>query len=99
MIDLQQEAILFNLKASLFTQTNQLEAMQQIIQKDDEIIEKRKKVTATASSQMENGKITVVNYLSQLNAQLQAELNKKVHEIKQMNTISSMNATKGIITF
>ncbi|MNE85399.1 hypothetical protein D3C80_1823940 [compost metagenome] len=70
-----------------------------MIEKDDIIIEKRHSVTTTATSQMENGKITVVNYLSQLNAELQAKLNKKVHEIKRMNAISTINATSGSIKF
>ena len=70
-----------------------------MIEKDDVIIEKRHSVTATATAQMENGKITVVNYLSQLNAELQAKLNKKVHEIKRMNAISTINATSGSIKF
>lgn len=99
LIDIQKEAFLFNIASSLNTQTAQLNALAQMIEKDDVIIEKRQSVTATATSQMENGKITVVNYLSQLNAELQAKLNKKVHEIKRMNAISTINATSGSIKF
>lgn len=99
LIDIQKEAFLFNIESSLNTQTAQLSALAQMIEKDDVIIEKRHNVTSTATSQMENGKITVVNYLSQLNAELQAKLNKKVHEIKRMNAISTINATSGSIKF
>lgn len=99
LIDIQKEAFLFNIESSLNTQTAQLSALAQMIEKDDIIIEKRHNVTTTATSQMENGKITVVNYLSQLNAELQAKLNKKVHEIKRMNAISTINATSGSIKF
>ena len=99
LIDIQKEAFLFNIESSLNTQTAQLSALAQMIEKDDVIIEKRHSVTSTATSQMENGKITVVNYLSQLNAELQAKLNKKVHEIRRMNAISTINATSGSIKF
>ena len=99
LIDIQKEAFLFNIESSLNTQTAQLSALAQMIEKDDVIIEKRHNVTSTATAQMENGKITVVNYLSQLNAELQAKLNKKVHEIKRMNAISTINATSGSIKF
>lgn len=99
LVDLQKENLLFNIQASLHSQTSQLDAYERIIDKDNEIIEKRQRVTAASSSQMENGKITVVNYLSQLNAELQAKLNKKVHEIQKMNVISSINATSGSIKF
>ncbi|MDR0802135.1 TolC family protein [Fluviicola sp.] len=99
LIDIQKEVFLFNIESSLNTQTAQLNALAQMIEKDDIIIGKRQNVTATATSQMENGKITVVDYLSQLNAELQAKLNKKVHEIKRMNAISTINATSGSIKF
>ena len=99
LIDIQRETFLFNIASSLNTQTAQLSALAQMIEKDDVIIEKRHNVTTTATSQMENGKITVVNYLSQLNAELQAKLNKKVHEIRRMNAISTINATSGSIKF
>lgn len=99
LVDIQKEAFLFNIASSLNTQTAQLSALDQMIEKDDVIIEKRHSVTSTATAQMENGKITVVNYLSQLNAELQAKLNKKVHEIRRMNAISTINATSGSIKF
>nr|WP_294860073.1 TolC family protein [uncultured Fluviicola sp.] len=99
LIDIQKEAFLFNIESSLNTQSAQLNALAQMIEKDDVIIEKRHSVTSTATAQMENGKITVVNYLSQLNAELQAKLNKKVHEIRRMNAISTINATSGSIKF
>lgn len=99
LVDIQKEAFLFNIQSSLNTQAAQLSALAQMIEKDDVIIEKRHSVTSTATAQMENGKITVVNYLSQLNAELQAKLNKKVHEIRRMNAISTINATSGSIKF
>jgi outer membrane protein TolC len=99
LVEIQRDAFLFNIEASLNTQTAQLSALAQMIEKDDVIIEKRHNVTSTATAQMENGKITVVNYLSQLNAELQAKLNKKVHEIRRMNAISTINATSGSIKF
>jgi len=99
LIDIQRDVFLYNIKASMNTQTEQLNAMVYIIQKDDLIIEKRHNVTQTAISQMENGKITVANYLTQLNAELQAQLNRKVHEIKRMNAISVINTTAGSFKF
>jgi len=99
MVELQRETFLFNLESSLSTQTAQMNAINEQITMDDQIISKRHSVTETATSQMENGKITVANYLTQLNAELQAQLTKKVHEIKRMNAISMINATSGSIKF
>ena len=89
----------YELTALAEKQNPQLEALSKIIATDDQIISKRHTVTQTAVAQMENGKITVANYLTQLNAELQAKLTKKVHEIKLMNTISSINTTSGAIKF
>src|SRR6218665_811729 len=99
LIGIQRDVFLYNIEASMNTQTAQMEALSQVIAKDDIIIEKRHSVTQTATSQMENGKITVANSLAQLNAELQAQLNKKVHEIKQMNAISIINTTSGSFKF
>lgn len=99
MIDVQRSVFLFNVQSTIASQSTLLTAMTSIIESDDQIIAKRHHVTETAVAQMENGKITVATYLTQLNAELQAQLNKKVHEIKLMNTISSINTTSGVIKF
>ncbi len=99
LLDIQRELFLYNLQASLNTQSAQIEALNQVIEKDETIISKRHSVTQTATSQMENGKIKVADYLTQLNAELQAQLNKKVHEVKLMNAISSINSTSGSFKF
>lgn len=99
MVDVQREVFLFNLKNSLTTQTAQITALQEMITKDKIIVEKRHNVTTTASSQLENGKITVTDYLQQLNAEMQATLNQKIHEIKLMNAMTTYNTTKGINNF
>lgn len=99
LVEIQKETFLFTIQTSLNSQLAQLNALGELIATDDLIIEKRILVTQTAVSQMENGKITVANYLTQLNAELQAKLNKKVHEIKRMNAISMINATSGSFQF
>ena len=98
-IDIQQEVFTFNLNSTLITQNAQIEAMKEVISKDVEIVEKRNSVSRTAVSQVENGKITIANYLLQINAELQAKLNMKIHEIKLMNAISTINTTKGLTNY
>lgn len=99
LIQIQKEAFLFGLKTTLNSHFSQLKAIEEMIASDNAIIEKREIVTKTAAAQMENGKLTVVNYLIQLNAELQAKLNKKVHEIKRMNVVSMINAASGSFKF
>jgi len=99
MIDVQKDNFLFNVNNTLISQTIQINSIKEIIEKDKLIVEKRQNVTLSALSQLENGKITSTDYLTQLNAELQAKLNQKIHEIRLMNAMTSYNTTKGITNF
>lgn len=99
MVDVQQEVFEFNLKTTMATETAQINSLKKMIEKDKLIIEKRHNITATASNQFENGTITTTDYLTQLNAEMQAVLNQKIHEVKLMNAITNYNTTKGISNF
>ena len=99
MVDVQKEVFEFNTKNAMTTEFAQINSLKDIIEKDKMIIEKRHNITKTSSSQLENGTITSTDYLTQLNAEMQAVLNQKVHEIKLMNAITNYNTTKGITNF
>ncbi len=96
MVDVQKEVFEFNAKTTMATQAAQINSLKDMIEKDKQIIEKRHNITKTSSNQLENGTITTTDYLTQLNAEMQAVLNEKVHEIKLMNAITNYNTTKGI---
>ncbi|MFH1213090.1 MAG: TolC family protein [Candidatus Neomarinimicrobiota bacterium] len=53
-----------------------------LIGKDDEIIVLRAKITGTIAAQLENGVVTATEYLTELNAETQARLNKQLHLIR-----------------
>jgi hypothetical protein len=99
MIDIQREVFEFNTKTAMLAQTAQINSLTSIIEKDKQIIEKRHNIRLTASKQLENGSITSTDYLLELNAEMQAVLNQKVHEVKLMNAITNYNTSKGINNF
>jgi outer membrane protein TolC len=99
MVDVQKEVFEFNLKTTMLSQTAQINSLKDIIEKDKLIIEKRKSIKATAATQLANGSITSTDYLIESNAEMQAELNQKVHEVKLMNEICTYNTSKGINNF
>lgn len=99
MVDVQRETFEFNLKSAMLTQAAQINSLQTSIEKDKQIIEKRHNITMTAAKQLENGSITSTDYLIELNAEMQAILNQKVHEVKLMNAITTYNSSKGINNF
>jgi len=99
MIDVQKEVFEFNLKSTVETQQAEVNSLKNVLEKDKSIIEKRHHITLTSANQLENGNITSTEYLTQLNAELQAMLNQKIHEVQLMNAISNLNASKGITNF
>jgi outer membrane protein TolC len=99
MIDVQREVFEFNLKNTMLNQAAQINSLNAIIEKDKAIVQKRHNIRLTASKQFENGSITSTDYLIQLNAEMQAMLNQKVHEVKLMNAITNYNSSKGIYNF
>jgi outer membrane protein TolC len=96
MISVQRETFDLSVQTALTTQQAQLNSMQTVIEKDKLIVEKRHNVATTGASQLDNGKITVTAYTTQLNEEMSAKLNQKIHEIKLMNAQSGYNTTKGI---
>jgi len=80
--DVQKETFLFNTTLTLNQQKNDINRLQQLIEKDNDIIAKRVSVTQTAKVQMEEGAITIHEYLSQLNAEDQAKQNLLLHQVQ-----------------
>lgn len=96
LIEIQRETFLINTSLASISYEKQINAMNELITKDAEILEKRTSISRVYAAQLENGKITVSQYLIQLNEEMTAKLNQKIHEIKRMNAQSLMNTTNGI---
>lgn len=81
-VDVQKETFLLNTKISQRQQDANLEKYGSLIQKDDEIIELRKRVKEAAYSQLENGVLSSHEYINQVNAEDRARKSKILHEIQ-----------------
>jgi hypothetical protein len=53
-----------------------------MLQKDEEIINLRTRITKTASSQLDNGVITSGEYISRMNEEIQARLSQQLHKVQ-----------------
>ena len=84
-----QQGILENRKTDLSDNLNRLmemkgveiSSLKSLLETDSELIELRKRITAAAESQYENGIITASEYLNQLNAERQAQINLEIHKV------------------
>ncbi len=81
-IDVQKEMFELNQKISTTQQNGEVEKMNLMIAKDNEIITKRKSITKTSADQLDNGTITSSDYLTELNAEKQAVLNQRIHQLQ-----------------
>ena len=85
-----QESILQSQKET-FDKNTRIEAekglseiakLSELLQRDEEIIQLRERITRTAASQMENGVITSSDYVSRVNEETQAKLSLSLHKIQ-----------------
>jgi outer membrane protein TolC len=70
-----------NLKRMLDAKQSEITSLQSLITTDTELITLRKRITASAESQYENGTITATEYLNEMNSERQAIINFEIHKI------------------
>ena len=85
-VDLLQSVFDMNLEMAGEDVNSKITQMQKIMDKDDEIIQLRKRITASSTSQLNNGTITASDYLNDLNMESVALLSKKVHELELLKS-------------
>jgi len=70
-----------NLKRLLDARKAEIDGLLSLLETDSDLIALRKRITATAESQYQNGTITATEYLGEMNAENQALLNHEIHKI------------------
>lgn len=91
-IEIQRENFLFNQNFIEIQQRNDLEKIQNLIDKDNELIELRKNIKTASLAQLENGVINTNDYLREVTAEEQAILTKISHEIQYLLTQYNLKA-------
>nr|WP_321454010.1 TolC family protein [uncultured Carboxylicivirga sp.] len=93
----EEQRSLFKLKqnSDLIEQKNNINRYNKLIETDASILEKLISITETSADQLENGIITSTDYLTQLYAQKQAELNKQIHIMQLQLAITEYNLIAG----
>lgn len=82
IVDKQKENFLSNNKQMLLQQNNEVEKYKALVATDAEIVQLRTKIKENASFKLANGIITSIDYVTELNAENQAMLNQRLHEIQ-----------------
>jgi outer membrane protein TolC len=69
------------LKRQLESKKSEINSLRELVKTDSELIVLRKRITAAAGSQYENGAITATEYLNELNSEKNALINAEIHSI------------------
>jgi len=95
LIDLQKGDYEKNNRVQMLQKLSDIEKYSQIIAQDDAIVEKSASVVSATQTQMEEGVITVNDYLKELNQQTEALLKQKLHKLQLLQSKIEFNALKG----
>ena len=91
-IEVQKENFLFNQQFQTIQNNSDLDKIQQLINKDNEIIELRESIKKASLAQLENGVITTNDYLREVNELDRAKNQKIIHEIQYLLTQYNLKA-------
>jgi len=84
-----------NIKISIENSRAEIRKLEEMINRDLEIIVLQKKITLSSASQLKNGIITATNYLTELNAEKQALVTLETHKIQLIAARLNYLATLG----
>lgn len=81
LIENRKKDLTDNLNRLLVSKNAEIISLKDLIDRDNELIALRKKITASSKSQYQNGTVTATEYLNQLNSERQALINNEIHKI------------------
>ncbi len=74
---------------------SEVKKYEKLIASDNEIIKLRKAIVETSASKFDNGVITSIDYLNDLNAEKQARINRELHNVQLMQARADYIVIKG----
>ncbi len=95
-IQTQEEVFLQNLSILLEQQELAIKKIKALILSDQQILELRKKITASSASKLANGNITSTDYLQDMQAETIAKIKLETHKIQLMEAKTNYQILKGL---
>ena len=95
IVSVQKDVFVLNTNTQLKQQQSEIDKINQLIAKDNEIVELRLKVKEAAKAQLENGVITANDYLREVNAEDQARQSLIVHQLQLIQAQINYQTIKG----
>ena len=82
IVQTRQEAFIRNMEIASDQQNKQIAQLTELLKTDGELIKVRERITKTSASKLENGSITMADYIQDLNAETSAKLTLETHRIQ-----------------
>lgn len=95
LVEVQKETFLLNTNTALKQQQAEVDKLQQLIEKDNEIIDLRIKVKEAAKAQLESGVITANDYLREVNAEDLARQSLITHQVQLLQALINYQTISG----
>ena len=84
-----------NLSIALFRANEAIKKAEQLLKVDEELVLLRENIAKHSASQLENGTITSADYIVDLNAVTQANINRKSHKVQLFQSVENYNTLAG----
>lgn len=78
----EKEAFELNNAIQIQEAENEIDKLEEMVQRDDAIIELREQVLAAVTSQLQNGAISSSEYITELNNLYEAKIGKEMHQTR-----------------
>ena len=97
LVDNQREVFLKNLSVQDGRYREELASLDQLIERDRQVMELQEKILSQTSAQLDHGVITASEYLTQVNALLQSRLQLEAHRIRREQVKVDFLTHKGLL--
>jgi len=95
MVQTKQESFVRNIDLAADQQTKQIDQISELMKSDQELIVIRERITKTSASKLENGTITMADYIQDLNAETTARLMLETRRIQQKEALIKLGNIRG----
>jgi len=82
IVQTKQENFVRNIDLATDQQNKQINQLTELMKTDQDLIQIRERITKTSASKLENGAITMADYIQDLNAETTAKLTLETHKIQ-----------------
>ena len=95
MVNSSRETFTQNVNMALAQASENIQKLESLINTDEKLVSIRDKVATQSASQLENGVITSADYVTDLNAEIQARINLESRKVQYLQAVANYNTLTG----